>query len=119
LSGEENAEFALREDVERFVDGNLDESCFYEDDDGNERFDFDEFDSRSVEDYIRGVVPDTDTGEQREGDGTEVEDSDEEDRESAELSDEQLRELLDLRCSDGSPTKWMQKHYRNFRTSVQ
>jgi hypothetical protein len=35
------------------------------------------------------------------------------------LADEQLRELLDLRCNDGSPTKWMQKHYRKFRTSVQ
>lgn len=35
------------------------------------------------------------------------------------LTDEQLRELLDLRCHDGSPTKWMQKHYRAFRTAVQ
>ena len=35
------------------------------------------------------------------------------------LSDIQLRELMDLRCKDGSPTKWMQAHYRNFRTSVQ
>ena len=35
------------------------------------------------------------------------------------LSDEQLRELLELRCRDLSPTKWMQKHYRHFRTSVQ
>jgi hypothetical protein len=35
------------------------------------------------------------------------------------LSDEQLRELLELRCRDLSPIKWMQKHYRNFRTSVQ
>jgi len=35
------------------------------------------------------------------------------------LSDEELCELLDLRCNDGSPTKWMQKHYRKFRTSVQ
>jgi hypothetical protein len=35
------------------------------------------------------------------------------------LTDKQLRELLDLRCRDGSPTKWMQKHYREFRTSVQ
>lgn len=35
------------------------------------------------------------------------------------LSDEQLCELLDLRCANGSPTKWMQKHYRAFRTSVQ
>lgn len=35
------------------------------------------------------------------------------------LADEHLRELLDLRCHDGSPTKWMQKHYRAFRTAVQ
>jgi len=35
------------------------------------------------------------------------------------LSDEQLREMLDLRCNDRSPTKWMQNHYRKFRTSVQ
>jgi hypothetical protein len=35
------------------------------------------------------------------------------------LSDEQLCELIDQRCKDGSPTKWMQKHYRSFRTSVQ
>lgn len=35
------------------------------------------------------------------------------------LSDDDLSELLDLRCKNGSPTKWMQKHYRNFRTSAQ
>jgi len=35
------------------------------------------------------------------------------------LSDNQLRELMDLRCQNGSPTKWMQNHYRMFRTSVQ
>lgn len=35
------------------------------------------------------------------------------------LSDDELRQLLDLRCRDGSPTKWMQTHYRKFRTSVQ
>lgn len=35
------------------------------------------------------------------------------------LSDEQLDELLTLRCRDGSPTKWMQRHYRAFRTAVQ
>ncbi|MBZ5526325.1 MAG: hypothetical protein LAN71_00285 [Acidobacteriia bacterium] len=35
------------------------------------------------------------------------------------LCDKQLRELLDLRCQDGSPTRWMQSHYRMFRTSVQ
>ena len=35
------------------------------------------------------------------------------------LNDENLRELLDLRCRNGSPTKWMQSHYRKFRTDVQ
>jgi hypothetical protein len=35
------------------------------------------------------------------------------------LSDDQLRGLLDLRCRNGSPTKWMQKHYRTFRETVQ
>jgi hypothetical protein len=35
------------------------------------------------------------------------------------LSDEQVVDLLDLRCRDGAPTKWMQKHYRAFRTAVQ
>ncbi len=35
------------------------------------------------------------------------------------LSDAQLHELMDLRCKGGSPTKWMQAHYRSFRTSVQ
>ena len=35
------------------------------------------------------------------------------------LSDDELRELLDLRCKGGSPTKWMQAHYRRFRTSAQ
>jgi hypothetical protein len=35
------------------------------------------------------------------------------------LSDDQLHELLDLRCQGRSPTKWMQKHYRSFRTAVQ
>lgn len=35
------------------------------------------------------------------------------------LADAHLFELLDLRCKDGSPTKWMQKHYRAFRTALQ
>jgi hypothetical protein len=35
------------------------------------------------------------------------------------LCDDHLRELLDLRCRGGSPTRWMQKHYRNFRVSLQ
>jgi hypothetical protein len=35
------------------------------------------------------------------------------------LEDDQLRELFDLRCRNGSPTRWMQKHYRAFRTAVQ
>ncbi len=35
------------------------------------------------------------------------------------VADDHLREMLDLRCKNGSPTKWMQKHYRSFRTAVQ
>jgi len=35
------------------------------------------------------------------------------------LSDAQLCEVLDVRCKGESPTKWMQAHYRHFRTSVQ
>lgn len=35
------------------------------------------------------------------------------------LSDAEMHELLELRCRGGSPTKWMQSHYRKFRTSVQ
>jgi hypothetical protein len=35
------------------------------------------------------------------------------------LTDEHLNELLDLRCRENSPTKWIQKHYRGFRTTVQ
>ena len=35
------------------------------------------------------------------------------------LCDAEIRELLDVRCRGGSPTKWMQAHYRKFRTSVQ
>lgn len=35
------------------------------------------------------------------------------------LTDAEMHELLELRCRGGSPTKWMQSHYRKFRTSVQ
>jgi len=35
------------------------------------------------------------------------------------LCDAQINDLLDLLCKGGSPTKWMQSHYRKFRTSVQ
>ncbi len=35
------------------------------------------------------------------------------------LSDAHLRDLLDLCCKGGSPTTWMQKHYRAFRTAIQ
>lgn len=35
------------------------------------------------------------------------------------LADSELKELLDLRCSERSTTKWMQNQYRAFRTSVQ
>ena len=35
------------------------------------------------------------------------------------LCDDQIRELLDLRCKNGSPTRWTQAYYRSFRQSVQ
>jgi hypothetical protein len=35
------------------------------------------------------------------------------------LADANIADLLDLSCRNESPTKWMQKHYRAFRTSVQ
>lgn len=35
------------------------------------------------------------------------------------VTDSDMGELLDLRCRGGSPTKWMQQHYRRFRTAVQ
>jgi hypothetical protein len=35
------------------------------------------------------------------------------------LDDGELSELLDLRCRGGSPTQWMQAHYRKFRTAIQ
>ena len=35
------------------------------------------------------------------------------------LTDAHLNELLDLRCKNQSPTRWMQRHYREFRQTVQ
>ena len=35
------------------------------------------------------------------------------------LSDADLIELIDLRVKESSPVKWLQKHYRDFRTAVQ
>jgi hypothetical protein len=35
------------------------------------------------------------------------------------LTDDHLRDLLQVRCRNGSTTKWMQRHYRDFRTTVQ
>lgn len=35
------------------------------------------------------------------------------------LSDENIRELIDLPARDGSATQWLQRHYRTFRTVVQ
>ena len=34
------------------------------------------------------------------------------------IHDAQLIEMLKIRADDKSPTKWMQSHYRTFRTSV-
>jgi hypothetical protein len=35
------------------------------------------------------------------------------------LTDDDLVELLQVRCRNGSTNKWMQRHYREFRTAVQ
>jgi hypothetical protein len=35
------------------------------------------------------------------------------------LGDDHLYELLDVRGKDGSPTQWLQRHYRAFRTALQ
>jgi hypothetical protein len=35
------------------------------------------------------------------------------------LTDSDLSELIKTRVQDGSPAKWLQKHYRSFRTSAQ
>ena len=35
------------------------------------------------------------------------------------LTDEHLKELLQVRCRNGSTSKWVQRHYREFRTTVQ
>ena len=35
------------------------------------------------------------------------------------LTDAHLNELVDLRCKNQSPTRWMQRHYREFRQTVQ
>ncbi|MGA2169331.1 MAG: hypothetical protein ABSG62_14065 [Terracidiphilus sp.] len=35
------------------------------------------------------------------------------------LTDSDLAELVKIRAADGAPTKWLQRHYRNFRTAVQ
>jgi hypothetical protein len=35
------------------------------------------------------------------------------------LSDDDLKELIQLRMQDASPVKWLQRRYRTFRTSIQ
>lgn len=70
LSGEENSEFGLKEDVDRYVVGAVDDSCFFESEDvGQECFDFDGLDSQPVEHYIR-QIEDDDDDEEGEGDST-------------------------------------------------
>lgn len=80
LSGEESSEFALKEDVERYVVGNLDDSCFYANEDaGQDCFDFDDLDSQSVEQYIRKIEDSDEDGvEQTENDAIGIEELDDE-----------------------------------------
>jgi len=87
MSGEENAELAVSGDVERFVDGELDNSCFYENDDGYDCFDFDGLDSQSLEDFIRGIEVDLDDEGKSEAAVTDVEDSEEEQEQQEEAEE--------------------------------
>jgi len=71
LSGQENADLALKEDVERFVGGGVHDSCFYYDNDvGDTCFDFDRLDSQSVENYIMEIEIDEDDSEHSEAEDT-------------------------------------------------
>lgn len=66
LSDEENAEYAIKENVEAFVEGDVDDSCFRSETDiGEECFDFDQFDTHTLEEYL---------SIDEENDGTENED---------------------------------------------
>jgi hypothetical protein len=79
LSGEENGEFGLKNDVARYVSGDADDSCFEWRDLGDDRelfFDFESLDSESVEKYIR-VTEDHEDGDEGE-DVTGIEDVEEE-----------------------------------------
>lgn len=61
LSGEENADFALEDDVERFTNGGLDGRCFYYNSSvGAKCFHFDALDSQSVENYIKEIDEESD-----------------------------------------------------------
>lgn len=65
LSDDENSELALKEDVDRYVVGDVDDFCFdeYEFDNTTELcFDFDSFDSQPLEEYLK-VDEDNETDE--------------------------------------------------------
>lgn len=80
LNGEEAGEFAVKEDVERYVVGQVDESCFYENEDvGEQCFDFDGLDAQPVEQYIK----ESEDGEEQ-GDDAAVEKVDVEQEEETE-----------------------------------
>jgi hypothetical protein len=84
LSGEENGEFGLKNDVARYVSGETDDSCFewYDFGDGRELcFDFESLDSDSVEEYIKTNEEDDEEGE---SDEATVEDAEEEQEEEVE-----------------------------------
>jgi hypothetical protein len=53
LSDEKNAEYAIKEAVETFVEGDVDDSCFLSDAQGSvECFDFEELDAQTVEEFL-------------------------------------------------------------------
>jgi hypothetical protein len=53
LSGEEDTAYASKDDVKLHIDGPVDESCFFWDNEGRAHFfDFDKLDAQSLEDYL-------------------------------------------------------------------
>jgi len=61
LSEEENAEYAIKETVETFVAGDVDDSCFNSDTQGSvECFDFEQFDAQTLEEFLSNEEDDDD-----------------------------------------------------------
>lgn len=53
LSDDEHAEYAIKETVETFLEGDVDDSCFSSDSQGSaECFDFEQFDAQTLEEFL-------------------------------------------------------------------